>query len=293
MPVCGPLAQVAHALSSLATMSTGNGEHAGGSVEMGELPSQQHAASAPAAMPPAAGAAPHADGLAAARRGGGQEAVSPVPLAAALRAPQAAAHPAASAPAAVPPQQAPGQPGGLGPPVAHAARPAASASMSGQGDTPGTVTLNGGAAGPALPQSSAAVALPAPAAQHPAYAQQAQGAEPAASHPPHAGAMPALASLCMGQNDGGEPMADARSRRERGGGTGFAAAPARAAMEGMGSPDASMHVAQPRESQGTARATILAGATHSILTTAAAGATRGRRLRAGAACLGREGRVLP
>jgi hypothetical protein len=51
-----------------------------------------------------------------------------------------------------------------------------------------------------------------------------------------------------------------------------AAAAAGAALEGMGSPATSMHAAQQRESQGTARAAILAGPAHSILTTAAAGA---------------------
>jgi hypothetical protein len=53
---------------------------------------------------------------------------------------------------------------------------------------------------------------------------------------------------------------------------GAADAAAGAALEGMGSPAASMHAAQQRESQGTARAAILAGPAHSILTTAAAGA---------------------
>lgn len=267
-----PVVQVAHALSSLATMSTGNGERAGGSVEMSALPSlhqAQHATSAPAVMPAGAGPPPHCDGPAAALGAAGREALSPVPGAAGQHPPGAAAKPAASAPAAVPPQQPPLQPGAAGPSAAGAARPAASASMSGQGDTPDLVLLNGSAAGPALPQSSAAVPPPA-AAQQAAHMQQAQQAEAAASQPPQGGAAPALASLCMGQNDGGEPMTDARSRRERGGATG-PPAPARATMEGMGSPDASMHAA-PRESQGTARATILAGATHSILTTAAAGA---------------------
>ncbi|KAL4424424.1 hypothetical protein ABPG77_005667 [Micractinium sp. CCAP 211/92] len=263
--------QVAHALSSLATMSTGNGERAGGSVEMSALPSlhqAQHATSAPAVMPAGAGPPPHCGGPAAALGAAGREALSPVPGAAGQHPPGATAKPAASAPAAVPPQQPPLQPGAAGPSAAGAARPAASASMSGQGDTPDLVLLNGSAAGPALPQSSAAVPPPA-AAQQAAHMQQAQQAEAAASQPPQGGAAPALASLCMGQNDGGEPMTDARSRRERGGATG-PPAPARATMEGMGSPDASMHAA-PRESQGTARATILAGATHSILTTAAAG----------------------
>ena len=54
---------------------------------------------------------------------------------------------------------------------------------------------------------------------------------------------------------------------------GAAAGMAGAALEQMGSPGASMHGvgAHPQESRGTARGTILAGAAHSILTTAAAG----------------------
>ncbi|KAI7838466.1 hypothetical protein COHA_007729 [Chlorella ohadii] len=226
--------RAAHALSSLATVSTGNGEGLGGSVEMSALPSQQaaqHATSAPAAFAPPDAvlpAPPLADAVG--------EAALAAHAAAAAAAAQAAAHAAASAPATVPPQAFVAPPAGA---AAQPAAPAASVSMSGQGDTPGGQVFGTGVV--AMPQSSAAAA------------QQAAGG-----------------ALQEGQGDMAPP-AEARSRLQ--GAPPAAPAPALATIEGLGSPAASMHVAgvQPQESRGTARATILAGAAHSILTTAAAG----------------------
>jgi hypothetical protein len=156
--------------------------------------------------------------------------------AAVAAAAHADAHAAASAPAAVPPQQHAAPPGGAG---GMPAAPAASVSMSGQGDTPGGQVFGTGVV--AMPQSSAA------AVQH------AIGG-----------------ALQEGQGDMA-PATDARSRQQ--GPPPAAPAPALATIEGLGSPAVSMHMAgvQPQESRGTARGTILAGAAHSILTTAAAG----------------------
>ncbi len=143
--------RAAHALSSLATVSTGNGEGMGGSVEMSALPSQQaaqHATSAPAAFAPPAAvlpAPPLADAVG--------EAALAAHAAAAAAAAQAAAHAAASAPATVPPQAFVAPPAGA---AAQPAAPAASVSMSGQGDTPGGQVFGTGVV--AMPQSSAAAA---------------------------------------------------------------------------------------------------------------------------------------
>lgn len=238
---------------------------------MSGLPSQQqvqHATSAPAAIPAGACALPHAAGMHA-----GEEAVSPALPAQALLLQPLAAHAAASAPAAMPLQLLPAHAATGAASGAPPARPAASASISGQGDTPGVPLHYSSGTGAALPQSSAAVGAPQHGAAAAAAQQQQQPFAAGTGGALQTHAAPALASLCMGQNDGAEPMTDARSRHQRAAATPLAAAPAPApaTIEGMGSPTASMHVAHPRESQGTARATILAGAAHSILTTAAAG----------------------
>lgn len=242
-PATSNQGQVAHAPSCLGTLSTGDGEGVGGSVEMSALPAQQgaqYATSAPAVVGALhAAAAAHAAPLAAAEPAVSHHAPGAPPLVA------GAAHAALSAPAAAPP-----------PHPAHAplaavlaAQPAASVSMSGQGDTPGQQFFVGTSVA-AMPQSSAAAAplLPAhasPRAQRLRQQQQQQQHE-----------------------GGGEGPAAA--------GAAGAAGPAGTGIKGMASPAVSMHEAaaaapQPQESRGTARGTILAGAAHSILTTAAVG----------------------
>lgn len=179
-PVTSNQGQVAHALSSLATVSTGNGEGVGGSVEMSALPSHQaqHATSAPSAFPPVAAALQGAAGEHAAAH-----------ATAASAPPDTLVHPAASTPAALPVQ--PQQPAVAA--SALPAQPAASVSMSGQGDTPGQQFFGTGVV--AMPQSSAA---PAARQQHwPALQHGAGG--------------PVHASMQEGQGDR-VPMTDARSR---------------------------------------------------------------------------------
>lgn len=118
---------------------------------MSALPSQQaaqHATSAPAAFAPPSAvlpAPPLADAVG--------EAALAAHAAAATAAAQGGVHAAASAPASVPPQPHVAQHVGA---AELPAAPAASVSMSGQGDTPGGQVFGTGVA--AMPQSSAAAA---------------------------------------------------------------------------------------------------------------------------------------
>ncbi|EFN54546.1 hypothetical protein CHLNCDRAFT_135331 [Chlorella variabilis] len=281
-PATSARGQLAHAPSSLATVSTGNGERAGGSVEMSAQPSRrqgaQHATSAPAAC-----AAAPAPGAAPAGPSPPSQPPGHVPGAPLQAAAGHAAHAAASAPAAVPPQG--GQPGGQATPPAQ---PAVSASMSGQGDTPGQPYGAG-----ALPQSSAAAPPLLPvghAAPQLGRQQQQQAAGGSSAAPP--AALPAHASTCEGHG-GRPPFTDARSRSQGNAAAGAAGASAAAgatggaAAEGMGSPAGSTlaEAGRGRDSQGTARGTILAGAAHSILTTAAAAAGEGEAMDEGGEAL--------
>jgi hypothetical protein len=193
--------------SNLATVSTGNGERAGGSVEMGLMPEQQdaqHATSAPAVLRVLEQEREAAAAAAAAATGA---AVAPHGCAAA--AAQQPIQPAASAPAVMPHQQEQmplqqlsGGAGLAGTP--GAAQPAISVSMSGQGDTPGAACYGSGGitAGLALPQSSAAAAPLAAAHRH------------------FGGGLPfalaAHASVCEGPHPVGAPLTDARSRSQGG-----------------------------------------------------------------------------